>query len=164
MSYFEEGSSAFFSCALTVNVIWPSFLGEISSDEIAHMLFCRYEMSLWALMLFCCTIFVRDVSGWDVMFFGVGGVTTSFACESWCLFGRCSMSWWNDTLFGCRMFLLMVWCKDGGEVCAEGGWRLSVHGGLLDVVWCFVCVSWVVRWRGKWMCECVGSQKGFVWK
>ncbi len=106
MSYFEESSSTFFSCALTVNVIRSSFLGEITSDEIAHMLFCRY---VWALMLFCFTIFVRDISGWDVMFFfGGGGVTTSFACESWCLFGRCSMSWWNDTLFGCRVFLLMV--------------------------------------------------------
>ncbi len=29
---------------------------------MAHMLFCRDEMSVWALMLFCCTIFVRDVN------------------------------------------------------------------------------------------------------
>jgi hypothetical protein len=46
-------------------------------------------------------------------------------------------------------FFLMVRCKDGGEVDVERGGRLmSVHDGLLDVVWFCVCVSWVFRWRG----------------
>ena len=73
-----------------------------------------------------------------------GGVTTSFACESWCLFGRCSMSWWDDTLFGCRMFLLMVWCKDGGEVrdlntCIL--WCKEVHSGVVCLGWWRECRS-----------------------
>jgi hypothetical protein len=32
---------------------------------------------------------------------------------------------------GCRIFVLMVWCKGGGEVDVEGCGRLSVHDGLL---------------------------------
>jgi hypothetical protein len=34
-----------------------------------------------------------------------------------------------------RIFFLMVWCKDGGEVDVEGCGRLSIHYGLLDVGW-----------------------------
>jgi hypothetical protein len=38
-------------------------------------------------------------------------------------------------LFGCQIFFLMAWCKDGGEVDFEGCGRLSVHDGLVDVAW-----------------------------
>ena len=38
-------------------------------------------------------------------------------------------------LFGCRMFLLMVWCKDGGEVDVEGGGRFECTRCLLGVAW-----------------------------
>ncbi len=38
-------------------------------------------------------------------------------------------------LFGCRIFFLMVWCKDGGEVEVKGCWRLNTHDGLLDIGW-----------------------------
>jgi hypothetical protein len=41
-------------------------------------------------------------------------------------------------LFGCRIFVLMVGCKDVGEVDVEGCGRLNVHDGLLDVAW--LCV------------------------
>ncbi len=46
--------------------------------------------------------------------------------------------------FGFRILFLngMVWGRLRGEC-----WRLSVHDGLLDVA-CFLCASWVVRWRG----------------
>jgi hypothetical protein len=42
-------------------------------------------------------------------------------------------------LFGCQLFVLMVGCKDVGEVDVEGCGRLSVHDGLLeDVAWFYV--------------------------
>jgi hypothetical protein len=46
----------------------------------------------------------------------------------------------------------MVRCKDGGEVDVEGGGRLSVHDGILDVAWLSVC-----KLGG-------GSLAGYEWK
>jgi hypothetical protein len=38
-------------------------------------------------------------------------------------------------LFGCRLFVLMVGCKEAGELNVEGCGRSRVHDGLLDVAW-----------------------------
>ncbi len=114
----------------------PSFLNEITCDEIVTYAF----WPLWDVLVsvddFCCTIFLRDISGWDAMLLW-GAVM--------CLFGPYAMSWWDDMRFGYWFLLLPVWCKDGGEVreieCIR--WFIG-HCVVLE------CASWV-RWRGKWL-------------
>ncbi len=132
------------------------------------MLFGHDEISWWDFMLFgslwdffmrshafYCRIFLRDLLKrllallplWDAreMLFALCEISlwdcavTSFAYENACLLGRHAMSWWDYMLFGCRIFFLMVWCKDGGEVDVKGCGRLSVLDDLLDVAWFYVC-------------------------
>jgi hypothetical protein len=42
-------------------------------------------------------------------------------------------------LLAAEFSILMVGCKDGGEVDVEGCGRFSVQDGLLDVAWFCVC-------------------------
>ncbi len=65
------------------------------------------------------------------------------------------MPWWDVMLFGCRLFFLMVWCKDGGEGKEAGDWVYAMAYWTLRS---FACTSWVVRWWGGWEAE------GFAWK
>ena len=101
---------------------------------------------LWDVLVrlysFCCTLSVRDISWRDVMIFWA---VASFAYEiSQCLFVCYAISWWDCMLFGCRIFFLMVLCKDGGEM--DVG-RLGCTRWFIGR--CMVlCVQ--VGW-GKWM-------------
>ncbi len=76
-----------------------------------------------------------------------------------CLFGPDAISWLDYMLFGCQIFFLVMWCKDGGNVDVERCGRLSVHDGLGDVAWFCVCK---LGGGGWWKCECVGRQKGLI--
>ncbi len=69
--------------------------------------------------VFCRTIFVRDVV---MRFHAFGGRFELCAWEFMLFWPLWEMPWWDVVLFGCRLFFLMVWCKDGGEVKEAGDW------------------------------------------
>ncbi len=157
MSYLNQGSSTFFSCALTVNVIGFVFLLRYP-DEITR--------AFWCFAQFSC-----EISGWNVMLFWCFLRALRVRVSVCLAVVRCldEMPWFLASEFCCW------WCdvrtmercvlKEGA-----GDWVYTM------VYWTlrgFECASLVVRWRGNecnlggggWCkCKCVGRQKGFVLK
>jgi hypothetical protein len=84
---------------------------------------------------FCCTIFVRDILiRCDAL---LGGYELFLAVKRYLDEISCCLA--------AGFFVLMVGCKEVGEVDVEGCRSLRVYDGLLDVAW--FCTRWVVRWR-----------------
>ncbi len=115
----------------------PSFLDEISSDEIA-----RSFWPSWDVLVSFDPLHNFRARYPDEMSCFLGAVT-SFACKSSCLFGHCAMSWWDDMLFGVMR----------GRWTGACWMRREIQCTRWFVGRCVVlgCASWVVIWRGKWM-------------
>ena len=113
--------------------------------------FCPLRVVVIRWYAFCCTLFARDI----VM-----------RCHGF--WGRKELFVWDFTSFFLSVMLYLDemtcflaaeysfwWCDvrtDGGEVeDVEGCERLSVTRWFIGRCAVFVCASWVVRWREKWM-------------
>ena len=128
------------------------------------VLFGRSEVSLWACLLCCCTIFVRDIvmrchvfgDRYELCVWYFHALLASELCFWWCDVRTVERWMLKDAGDGVYTRWFLGRCV---VLCVQVGRGVRWRGGGMNVSWVVV-----VRCKCKCKCECVGRQKGSVWK